>query len=759
MAQDRELTSLRELIDELRARLEGTMNPEFKEQLDYIETDHRRLVDFRLKGIKDGKRDEIYSQLLEKARRLRANYFMDLYCARPGFREARALANRETNGPINAGYIREFEEAFMKERTMLALKPKEEQAKASLGMYEEHFKSIEQIFSYLLTSYQWTEAEAEDYLSLFLSPTCDSVDLQVMVSAITLNMMRSFDAAKAWVLGNLYAKSLDERVRQRAFVGWAFSLPVADTGLHKMYTKQCEELMARPEVRQDLLDLQKQYLLCMDIEKDCEKLEKDIFPRIMRNSPFDITPSGIKEKARSVIDDILKPDDEDMKIKEIEACMETIQKMKETGADIYYASFSKLKGDIFFQKLVNWFTPFYKEHPMIRVFAENIKGNKLFDMISSHMVFCDSDCYSFISGASAIVKKLPEDMRQAFFASELPDNMMPQVDKDNPAHVRLMYLHDLFRFARLHPLSKYFISPFDELRTKYPIMIFQCWHGETCQDEKYEIAKFLFAQKKYRDFRRAISSLDGMNTADYHLMLAGYYKYLWDSGLDADMEKKELEADIKRANAKGDYAAQVENYFQEDLKVARERFFDHITVALSLDKENISGLRILGNAQRAHDMLDDAAKTFKRILELRPDNKKAIFDYAAVLLKMGNGETAANYVYKLSFEMPNHPDVMRLQAWLHLLRNQPEKAQVIYKQLMKDDGKLIDEDILNAGYCAWFLDNWEEAANCFVTFMKHVDKGKDGIHKFFLEDANLFEIYMIDVVDRYIMEDLVMERM
>ncbi len=757
MAQGKDMTSVWEIVSELQERFTLSTTPALREQLERIVEDHDRLVHFRSDGVKDAQRGEIYGQLLDRVKRLRANYFMDLHCQMPGWRDAKLMANRSLSGGITVDYIKEVEETFVQELAMLTLKPEKEQARRSRALHDEHFKQVEQIFSSLLTSYQWTEAEAEDYLALFLSPSCDTNDLQVMVSALTMNVMRSFDANKAWVLASLYDKVFDQRVRQRAFVGWAFTLADRQGSLNTKFEELSNQLIAKPEVRRDLLELQKQYLLCMDIEKDCKKLEKDIFPKIMRNSPFDITPTSIKERPRDELKDILNPGDEELRIKEIEACMETIQKMKEEGSDVYYASFSKMKNDIFFHKLVNWFMPFYKEHPMMRAYVDSLKDNTLFNIIRNHSSFCDSDCYSFVSGAANMLRMMPENMKDALGTKEMVVGINTEEEKEKPTNLRLMYLHDLYRFAKLSPLAKFFTTPFDKLHTLYPPLFFHHWEGSVCQAESFEIAEFLYAQKKYHDFRRVTASIGNMPGKNFHQMMAGYYKYLWEAGPDTQLEKRDLVADRDLAAGRGDTSVQVESYLEEDLKVARERFFTHINAALAYNESDISTLRILVSAQLSHGMYEDAVPILERLVNELPNNKKFVFDYATALLKLGEAETAANYVYKLSFEMPRHPDVMRLEAWLYLLRKQPEKAQRIYNQLIESKDLNIVEDYLNAGYCAWFLDDWHEAVPRFKRFVEGTGKDKTILRENFAEDAHILDLYAVDEIDRYIMVDLVMQ--
>lgn len=740
-----------ESILEAIARFKDIMSNTLKEQLESLKVDHQRLLDFRMRGIKDEQREMIYEQLRQRAFSLLSDCYIDQACGTPGFKEARDLVKKRSYGSITLDYVRQVEEHYIVEHTTLT--PQDTlQHDHPQSLHERHFAEVELIFSYLLTSYHWTAHEAQEFLDFLLSSSCDAIDAQVMVSAITLNVMRQFDSNKAWLLGKIYQTAKNEGLRQRAFVGWAFTLPAYHYIASTRYDALCDELLAQAEVRNDLLELQKQYLLCLDTEKDTQKLESHIFPKILKNTPYDFTPNGIKEKPRDKTEEILHPLDEEIKMKEIEECMEMIQKMKETGTDIYYGSFSKLKRNAFFTKLVNWFMPFYKEHPMISKEVKSLETMNLMDVLSQEANLCDSDCYTLVSMASSFLGFLPEEMRTQALKGQIPTMMTGNAD-NSPAHVRLLYLQDLFRFSRVCPVAKHFVTPFDELRMDYPTLFFDGTDNDQYIEEKYDIAMFLFAQKRYRDFRRVALGIDGINTIEYHLILATYYMHLWDEDLDPEKEREKADMALRQAQEKGDLLEQVYAYYCDDIEQAAEMCYQQIYAALDLDKDNVQALRILGSFLSADEKWDEAVKVYQHVYQLRPENKRAISDMAVALMKNGQEEDAANYVYKLSLELPENPDVMRLQAWLHLSRQQPEKALSLYRQLM-DNKKTIPDDALNAGYCAWIMDDWQEAKRLFSEYIKQSEGDINGLLENFESDQRTLSLNGVNEIDRCIMEDV-----
>jgi hypothetical protein len=82
-----------------------------------------------------------------------------------------------------------------------------------------------------------------------------------------------------------------------------------------------------PKVVQDVLDLQKQLVYCINTRQDNEKIQQDIIPTLMKNQNFTISRDGIiTEKEDHSLEDILNPNAEEERMEEME---ESIQKMVE----------------------------------------------------------------------------------------------------------------------------------------------------------------------------------------------------------------------------------------------------------------------------------------------------------------------------------------------------------------------------------------------------------------------------------------------
>ena len=90
------------------------------------------------------------------------------------------------------------------------------------------------LFDYIWTSRLWTDNLSEAFEDILLSPTIDSVDQQLIVSAITVSLLNFFGINKFRLLLHVYQKSVDERVRQRALIGWVLGL---NENASRLYTE------------------------------------------------------------------------------------------------------------------------------------------------------------------------------------------------------------------------------------------------------------------------------------------------------------------------------------------------------------------------------------------------------------------------------------------------------------------------------------------------------------------------------------------
>ena len=197
----------------------------------------------------------------------------------------------------------------------------------------------------------WNNDRALFYQNLILAPTVDTADAALIVAAVTLACMNIFDPLKWKTLTQVYRQHPDEKVRQRALVGWAMALPerLTDEGVRQSLA----ELLIDTATCDDLFQLQRQVFLCMNAEKDTRQIQEDIMPGLIKNNPLNITRFGISEQEEVPLKDILDPNADDKAMEEMEESIHRMMDMQKAGADIYFGGFSQMKRFGFFYQTVN----------------------------------------------------------------------------------------------------------------------------------------------------------------------------------------------------------------------------------------------------------------------------------------------------------------------------------------------------------------------------------------------------------------------
>jgi hypothetical protein len=109
---------------------------------------------------------------------------------------------------------------------------------------------------------------------------------------VTLSAVQTFDLPKFITLLHVYQRSTDPYVRQRALVGWVFALQ-SDDHLADEPENMVQEACRDAQVVQDVIDLQKQLIFCVQTKQDNEEIQKDIIPSLMKNNNFAISRDGI----------------------------------------------------------------------------------------------------------------------------------------------------------------------------------------------------------------------------------------------------------------------------------------------------------------------------------------------------------------------------------------------------------------------------------------------------------------------------------
>lgn len=688
------------------------------DRIDDIENSYELMCDYLLKGYKDEHRDSLYRQLsrrldgvigdMQMAVKTKFDTSISTYLS---------VANQQE---LNIDDLRHKLETFVSDSTMLSLEPKEKRKEDSKVVYDKRQNTLQSSFNQIVASRQWTAELSRDMQELLVSPTIDTVDAQTLTSAIMMSTLLVPDVWKLSALAGIYSKATENRLKQRALVGWVFALSGTSLTLYPEVKKQIEEMLKDANVCEELLQLQMQVIYCMNAERDNETIQKDVMPTIINNQSLEITRYGIHEKEEDPMEDILHPDEEDKKMEEMENSIRKMVDMQKQGADIYFGGFSKMKRFGFFYTLSNWFTPFYKQHPQLRNLSQDMLNAGFMDNIFHVGPFCESDKYSFALGMSTVYERLPKNIREMVTNGEASMHVMGEssdTDNDSVVYIRRQYLQDLYRFFRINDCRYAFLDPFDE-KGNHLFMAKEIYHPYIAVEAR-RIERFLLKHKRIDDARKMIVSYQDSSNAEDLTFMARLKMY--------DHQYEEAESLYGKAFEKC--------------------------------SEDINILKGYALASFHAGNYETAARLYRQLSEQQPDKSLYKLNLAISLINGNKADEGVNVLYELYYNIPNDIDVKRALAWGQLCLKHLEQAGKLYNDILSANEKSA-ADYLNAGYCKWFNNDLKEAVKLFKEYMKNTEEQlNDGKHIDFMgkleEDAALLDKYGIADVDRLIVAGMV----
>ncbi len=672
------------------------------------------MVDYMERGFTDDKRASLYLSLLQRLYRVAADLEISWRCKNvivyvDAFRISDHLNTSHD-------FIRSVLESFVSDVAMLSLLPEAERTEKAKDLYDRHQVFVNRLFNTLWTSCQWSDDDCEFYTGLMLSPMVDIVDQQLLVSAVTLGAMNQFDINKFKALTTVYQQSTDERVRQRALVGWVLSVfegmdifPEQD----KIIRKLCEN----KDTIRELYALQIQFFYSQDTEKDNEKLQRDIMPYLVEGSNITIGRLGIVEKEEDSLENILNQDAEDKRMEQMEEKVRKMMEMQKQGSDIYFGGFRQMKRFPFFNDLANWFTPFYIDHPALRTTIERIGQPNILQTITNQGNFCESDKYSLAFAMESIINQIPGNIKEMMGSEGVFDPMGTTLDKSNPTYICRAYIQDLYRFFRLYRSSNELINPFiDNHKSSFVadtfFFVYKSFIGTGLDEYKMRLALYLYKHKNMDKLVELMSTFH-VEDANYNILM-GYINLYF---------------------GKPDVAYQIFN------------------MVLQEDTENQWALKGMARAAMDCEDYDTAEHTYSQLLRLEPDNINYAVKRCVTLLKTERYAEAREELFRLDYQYPDNMNVKRVFAWTMLLDKSLDKASQLYDRILADAP--MAEDYLNSGYCWWAKGNIGQAKNSFQAWITMTKGNKDRLLEEIRNDQKVLDLYGITEIDCLLMVNLI----
>ena len=691
------------------------------ETFDAIATDYELMMNYMLTGMADPSRAELYAQLVLRTYKLLGNIEMGLRLQHDA--DALSLFGGDVR-PLDVRDIREKLEAYVSEMALLSLDSQEQQDVKSRDIASRHQQFLSETFINIVGSAQWSHELASDMLALILSPTIDSIDAQLLISAIMMGALFVADVEKVLTLMCIYEQAQSEKLRQRALVGWVFCLDKDALASLQPIDNKLTDLLLRQQVRDDLLELQMQIVYCQNAERDEERIRKEVMPTLMSNQSYEITKFGIKEKDDDTLEDILNPDNEERKMEELESGIQKIMDMQRQGVDIYFGGFSKMKRFGFFYTFANWFMPFYAEHPQLQHLSADFLNSTYMKAMFEQGPFCDSDKYSFVLGLSSVFDQLPENIREMLKNGEATLGIVgtDTNQKMTPAYYRRLYLQDLYRFFKINNYQRAFYNPFEE-REGHMLLANEIYRS-ALHDQALRMVRFLYQRQMYKEAKA---------------LLMPYY----DSTNVGDISLRAL-----LAMKQGEYVI-AEGLYQKAYE--QEPTNEHLLKGYAM------------SAFYSGDF-DDAAQLFEQLLENQPDNRKYKLNLAISYINNGKVEEGVKLLFELNYKFPADVNIKRALAWGFLYTGQLEKAVKLYAEIIADESASA-VDYLNAGYSSWFDKRVGEAAQRFADYLLKLKKdsadaatvdnqSSNVLLEKFQEDLLLLAKYGISEVEMRLMADI-----
>ncbi len=325
-------------------------------------------------------------------------------------------------------------------------------------LQQQLFDLRQSVFNTYILPYPLSQTKVHALEKMLLSAYADPTNGRIVISALLLAQYFVFDISRFKLLADVYYNSTNDELRQYALVALVLGRPGSKSC--EMYHKDIDDIFQRltevPNMKEDLVELQMQLLLCLDTEKTGKTIENEIMPTLKESAKSINSQKTDKE----MLDELLRPDTDDQRMEKVEKSVERIREMQKSGADIFFGGFAQAKRFSFFYTLVNWFMPFYAEHPQIASLNMGNVSKEAIGTLINSQPFCNSDKYSFLLAFSAVSSHLPKEVMEVMARGETIASEMKSKLPEGPSFTRLMYLQDLYRFHKLFSNKTDFHDPF-----------------------------------------------------------------------------------------------------------------------------------------------------------------------------------------------------------------------------------------------------------------------------------------------------------
>ncbi|MDY6799969.1 MAG: tetratricopeptide repeat protein [Bacteroidota bacterium] len=582
-------------------------------------------------------------------------------------------------------------------------------------------ESIKELFNYLWLTDYYQETEKKILKTLNTSEKIPWHDKSLLVSALTLSLLRVFDKNKFFALFDFYITK-EQQVWERALIGIVLTLYKYDDriDLYPDLIKKLGDLSKSSELGKELETIIIQIFKSKDTEKITKKWEEEILPEMLKMQPKieknldleNIIPDQFMEDKNPDWENVFK-DSPDLLDK-----LQDFSQMQIEGSDVFMSAFSKLKHFPFFKEMANWFTPFYKENEYIDLISEKEETNLMpfIEQLEKSHYMCNSDKYSFCLNLQ-FIPEAHKSMMMDMFNQEMES--MQEIAKDEnllnhfaiSKSIITQYLQDLYRFFKLHPYRNEFADIF---KWRFDIQNKQFFNHLIKDDQIIRnIAEFFFENKHFNQAVDIFKSLETKDTPNAELFEKIGYCY----------------------QQMGDYQEALNYYKKADLLETNKIW---ITKKIALC------YRYLNQHEKALEYYKEAGKA-------EPDSLYIQAYIGHSLMRLERYEEALKYYFKVEYLAPSNQKIQRPIAWISFVLGKFETAINYYTKILKKQNN--EFDLIHLGHVYWCTKNPQKAIQLYREAYQLFKNNDELFEATFDEDLKYLKNYGIKEVDIDLMKD------
>jgi tetratricopeptide (TPR) repeat protein len=511
----------------------------------------------------------------------------------------------------------------------------------------------------------YNELELALFAKMIADKSMSWQEKSLLVSSLTLGLLRSFDSGKFHLLINI-VDDKQEQVWQRALVGLVFALHRYDRRLHiygdlynrlKMWDNQIVEFAVEK--------IALQIIRTQETDKIAKKLQEEILPEMVKLSPKIAERLDLDNILSEELNEDSNPDWESIfrDKQDILDKMSELSTMQMEGSDVFMSTFSALKNFSFFQKIPNWFLPFFKENISVQEASEaigdEVKAIRFLETLEKIPIICNSDKYSFCLNLKNIPEQQTKWMTNIFMAELEQVNELYESEKkvninEKDRFIFTQYIQDLYRFFKLSPNRNFFTDLFTQSLKLHDKEFFKLISKG--KESIKRIAQFYFEKQ---DFSKAIEVFslmleNGESSYEIYQKIGFSYQKLHDYATALDYY---LKAELFDENQVWNMKKIAYCYLK--LKKPKRALKYYLQLEAN-EPDNLSLQLQIGRTYLDLKKFDEALKRFFRVEYLDANNFKVWRPIAWCSFMLGKFQSAEKYLQKVIDKDANKHDYLNM---------------------------------------------------------------------------------------------------